>query len=160
MSETNKVPSDATPVILPSVAERFLAMTAHFSLFLVYIFLILAILLENPFSNAIAIGSLFIGPVLCLIIYFQNRNHSRFIAFHSLQALIFLLILYIVVGILLFIFRDSLEGEAAMGFALCAMPFELLWPLLALIAGIQSMRGKMIEYPFIGKWLKKLQLSK
>lgn len=156
MSKGNVSQPDTTPSVLPSLNERFFAMTAHFSQFLGYFLIILAISLFIPdfFPNpSLELGSFLVGPIICLVIYLFFKNRSHYTSFQSLQASIFQFVLFMIIGVIDAVFWESLNGSEALLPAMCMIPFLLIWFLIALVGGIQSMRGRGFEYPILGKWL-------
>lgn len=154
MAEKNPSQSDPIKLILPPKNERFWAMTAHFSQLLFYLLAFLALSLDNKLSLIIEIVSLLIGPIICFIIYLVYKNRSPFTSFQSLQALIFQPILFIIIGFISVIFKDTLDGPEALIPSMCMLPFLGIWPFFGFIGGIQSIQGKDFEYPIIGKRLK------
>lgn len=127
--EENIVSSEETP----DSTERLWAMIAHFCILL---------------------------PVLpCLLIYWGFKNKSRFIAYHSMQALKFqfyvALIFFVIPGILFAIgvFGNGDGGSDAGLYGYCVFPIFLTALFLGFIAGIEAARGKLYKYLlYSNKW--------
>jgi len=118
-------------------------------------------------AHVLMIVTGFIGP---LVIYLVKRE-SRFVAFHSLQAL-FWQVAYSVVamvagGFWFFTFftmaqADKTKGPPPMFFA----GFFLIWLLimgawtltlvLGIVYGIKASKGEWAAYPVIGRWARRL----
>ncbi|MEN3001791.1 MAG: DUF4870 domain-containing protein [Armatimonadota bacterium] len=106
--------------------ERLWAMLAHLSALLGYV---------------VVLGQ-YIAP---LVIYLVYREHSRFVAFHALQALYFqlaLLILWVIVFILTFI-------TCGLGVIFALVPIVLNL-VFVLIAAIRAYNGEWYELPLVG----------
>jgi uncharacterized Tic20 family protein len=103
----------------------------------------------------------FLGPVAALIIYLTYRDRSRYVAYQSLQALIFQLVWWVGGGFLAGI-AWALSGIlAAVVVGCCLMPFALLLSLLpigALVYGVvgalETNQGKDFKYWLIGDWVR------
>jgi uncharacterized Tic20 family protein len=113
------------------------------------------------------------GWIAPLVIFFVKRQ-SRFVAFHSLQALFFQLA-YLVVsgcmmvfwigGILLTVFathgsnNHTLPPEVFLVFPLFWLGFMGLWVgtiVIAVIYSIKAGRGEWAEYPVLGGWARRV----
>lgn len=135
-------PAYAPPQALSPADERTWAMLAHMSVVL------------NIFTG-------FVGTLGALFIYLFFRDRSRYVAYQSLQALIFQAIAWIVSG-LIAITLWTLGGILTM---LCigvllfplAMAFTLL-PIGAvvygIIGGIQTYEGRDFQYWLVGDWVR------
>lgn len=119
---------------LPNKVERFWAMIAHFCI---------------------------IFPVFpCLLIYWIFRKQSRFIAFHTSQALRIQLVMSILILFLMasqYIFFPGATGHdsnATLFYGFCAPLFLVPLPFLGLLAGLEAANGKLYKYPFHSeKWV-------
>ena len=97
-------------------------------------------------------GFAYLGLALCLIptviIYLSNKDKSKFVEFHCLQAIGFVLVglCLNMVGILLNIipFLGML-----MSFGITAVVF-IAW----LVVSIQTLQGKNYDFPLIGEFIR------
>jgi len=103
----------------------------------------------------------FLGPLVPLAIYMIYKDRSRFVAYQSLQALIFQLIWWIGGGILTGIAWAITGALSAIVIGLVCIPFACIIsaiPLVALgygvYAGIQSNQGQDFKYWLIGDWVR------
>ena len=103
----------------------------------------------------------FLGPVVPLIIYMVYKERSRYVAYQSLQALIFQLIWWVGGGILTGVawFITGLLSAVVIGI-LC-IPFACIisaMPLVALGYGIygavQVSQGQDFKYWLVGDWVR------
>lgn len=89
-------------------------------------------------------------PVLTLVVFLVRKGQSRFIAFHSLQALFLTLCLVaamIVVSV-----------AAAMTLEVVVLLYPLLWIgalVMAIKWGRKANRAEWAELPVIGAWAKR-----
>ncbi len=134
----------------PTSDERLLAMFSHFSIFL---------------------G----GIILPIILYFVQKDKSKFVAFHALQSIffhllylivivilvLFLLLVLLATGILGAAFSKS-SGEPGAGFfiGLAIFYIGLFGSILLAIAygiymGIKAYNGEMKKYIVVGNWAYK-----
>lgn len=130
------------PMPLTPGEERQWAMIAHLSV------------LVNLVSG-------FLGPVVPLAIYLIYKDRSRYVAYQSLQALIFQLVWWVGGGILTGIAWTITGTLSAMLVGLLCIPFACIisaMPLVALgygvYAGIQTNQGQDFKYWLIGDWLR------
>jgi uncharacterized protein len=130
------------PLPLTSEQERQWAMLAHLSV------------LVNLVSG-------FLGPIVPLGIYLIYKDRSRYVAYQSLQALIFQLIWWVGGGILTGIAWTITGTLSAVLVGLLCIPFACIisaMPLAALgygvYAGIQTNQGQDFKYWLIGDWLR------
>jgi len=122
--------------------ERTWAMIAHFGVFV------------NLVSG-------FFGPIVPLIIYLMYKDRSRYVAYHSLQALIFQLIWWVGGGILAGI-TWALSGVlSAVVIGFLCMPLACAFSLMplaslvyGLIGGLQTNQGQDFKYWLIGDWVR------
>lgn len=103
----------------------------------------------------------FLGPVAALIIYLVYKDRSRYVAYQSLQSLIFQLIAWVGGGALAGI-AWAISGVLTAVLVGCLlMPIALLislFPLAALvygvIGGIQCSQGQDFRYWLVGDWVR------
>lgn len=105
------------------------------------------------------------GPIAALIIYLVYRNHSRFIAYHALQSLIFQLIGWYGGGTLIGIMWAIVGVLSALIIGVFLIPFALVFtlicgllPLGTLIYGCygayEVSQGKDFRYWLVGDWVR------
>jgi uncharacterized Tic20 family protein len=105
----------------------------------------------------------FLGPIAAFIIYLVYRDRSRYIAYQSLQATIFQLVVWIGVGLvigamwLLTLFLSIfLIGLLCIPFALLGTLLLLIVPLASLVYGVYAAvkcsRGEDFQYWLVGDW--------
>ncbi len=130
------------PAPLSPAEERQLAMFAHLGV------------LVNLFSG-------FLGPVVPLAIYLIYKDRSRYVAYQSLQGLIFQIIWWIGGGVLTGVVWTITGTLSAFLIGLICIPFACIisaMPLVALIygvyAGIQCNQGVDFKYWLIGDWFR------
>jgi uncharacterized Tic20 family protein len=130
------------PAPLSPAEERQLAMFAHLGV------------LVNLFSG-------FLGPVVPLGIYLIYKDRSRYVAYQSLQGLIFQIIWWIGGGVLTGVVWTITGTLSAFLIGLICIPFACIisaMPLVALIygvyAGIQCNQGVDFKYWLIGDWFR------
>ena len=130
------------PAPLSPAEERQLAMFAHLGV------------LVNLFSG-------FLGPVVPLAIYLIYKDRSRYVAYQSLQGLIFQIIWWIGGGVLTGIVWTITGTLSAFLIGLICIPFACIisaMPLVALIygvyGGIQCNQGADFKYWLIGDWFR------
>ncbi|MCB0119264.1 MAG: DUF4870 domain-containing protein [Anaerolineales bacterium] len=103
----------------------------------------------------------FLGPLVPLAIYFIYKDRSRYVAYQSLQALIFQLIWWIGGGALTGVAWAITGTLSAFVIGLICVPFACIisaMPLAALgygiYAGIQCNQGVDFKYWLIGDWMR------
>lgn len=138
---TEQIPQQ-TPVPLTPEEERQWAMLAHLGV------------LANLFSG-------FLGPIVPLAIYMIYKDRSRYVAYQSLQALIFQLIWWVGGGALTGVAWAITGALSAVVIGLVCIPFACIisaMPLVALVygtyAGIQCNQGQDFKYWLIGDWFR------
>ena len=92
-------------------------------------------------ANLLAIVTGFLGP---LIIYLIKKDQSKFVAYHSFQAMIF----HIGLNILAFVLGVTV---------ILAVAAPLVWVVgvvFAVIAGMAANRGEWYELPVAGKFTR------
>lgn len=140
--EQPPVTPPAPPQPLTPAEERQWAMLAHLGV------------LANLVSG-------FLGPVVPLVIYMIYKDRSRYVAYQSLQALIFQLIWWVGGGILTGIAWAITGALSAVVIGLLCIPFACLisaMPLVALVygiyGGIQTNQGQDFKYWLVGDWVR------
>ncbi len=130
------------PMSLTPEEERQWAMVAHLGV------------LVNLVSG-------FLGPAVPLGIYMIYKYRSRYVAYQSLQALIFQLIWWVGGGILAGIAWAITGVLSAVVIGLLCIPFACLisaMPLAALgygiYGGIQTNQGQDFKYWLVGDWVR------
>ena len=110
--------------------------------------------LANLFSG-------FLGPIVPLAIYMIYKDRSRYVAYQSLQGLVFQLIWWVGGGALTGIAWTITGTLSAFIIGLICIPFACIisaMPLVALVygtyAGIQCNQGQDFKYWLIGDWFR------
>src|SRR5690606_32183368 len=139
MSE--QIPQTNQTPLSPS-EERQWAMIAHLGV------------LVNLFSGIL-------GPLVPLIIFMVFKDRSRYVAYHSLQGLIFQIIWWVGGGVLAGVAWTVTGTLSAVVIGLLCIPFACIisaMPLVALgygvYAGIQTNQGQDFKYWLIGDWVR------
>ncbi len=103
----------------------------------------------------------FLGPVIPLIIYIVYKERSRYVAYQSLQALIFQLIWWVGGGILAGVAWALSGALAAVVIGFLCMPFACVFSIMPLVAlgygiygGIEASQGKDFKYWLVGDWVR------
>ena len=137
----DQIPQTPPPPLTPE-EERQWAMIAHLGV------------LANLVSG-------FLGPVVPLIIYMLYKERSRYVAYQSLQALIFQLIWWVGGGILAGIAWAISGVLSAVLIGLLCMPIACIFSLMPLVAlgygiygGIQTSQGQDFKYWLVGDWVR------
>ena len=130
------------PVPLTPPEERQWAMFAHLAI------------LANLFSG-------FLGPIVPLAIYMIYKDRSRYVAYQSMQALIFQLIWWVGGGVLAGVVWAITGALSAVIIGLICIPIACVIsaiPLFALgygvYAGIRCNQGEDFKYWLIGDWFR------
>jgi len=119
----------------------------------------------------------FVGLAVPLVIYLGDRDRSRFVAFHALQALFFQvagIVIYIVLATAMALWVAAawtITGVlSAVLIGLLLVPFALLLTLLMILlllgaplawlgygvyAAYQVYQGRLFRYWLIGEWLER-----
>lgn len=139
MSE--QIPQTNQTPLSPS-EERQWAMIAHLGV------------LVNLFSGIL-------GPLVPLIIYMIYKDRSRYVAYQSLQGLIFQIIWWVGGGVLAGVAWAITGTLSTVLIGLLCIPFACIisaMPLVALgygvYAGIQTNQGQDFKYWLIGDWVR------
>lgn len=103
----------------------------------------------------------FLGPVVPLAIYMIYKDRSRYVAYQSLQGLIFQLIWWVGGGILTGVAWAITGTLSAVLIGLLCIPLACVisaMPLVALIygvyGGIQTSQGQDFKYWLVGDWVR------
>jgi uncharacterized protein len=137
-------PSAPTPVQMPLSPsdERTWAMLAHLSVLL-----------------NLATGIL--GPVGALIIYLVYKDRSRYVAYQSLQSLIFQLIGWVGGGIIIATVWTITGILSAIIVGVCLIPFAIILSIIPLgvivyciIGAIKCSNGEDFKYWLVGDWVR------
>jgi uncharacterized Tic20 family protein len=102
------------------------------------------------------------GPIAALIIYMVYKDRSRYVAYQSLQSLIFQLICWVGGGILAGA-AWALSGVlTAVFIGVLCMPFACLLSLLpvgglvyCIVGAVQANQGQDFKYWLVGDWVRK-----
>ena len=103
----------------------------------------------------------FLGVVVPLVIYMVYKDRSKYLAYQSLQALVFQLIWWVGGGILSGIawFGTSILSAVLIG--LICIPFACIISAMPLVAlgygvygGVQASQGQDFKYWLIGDWVR------
>ncbi len=103
----------------------------------------------------------FLGPIAALIIYLTYRDRSQYVAYQSMQALVFQLVWWVGGGVLAGI-AWAISGILTVIVVGCLlMPFALLISLLPLgalvygvVGAVETNQGKDFKYWLIGDWVR------
>ena len=140
--ETNPSTPNINQIPLSQNEERQWAMFAHLGV------------LVNLVSG-------FLGLAVPLIIYVIYKDRSRYVAYQSLQALIFQLIWWLGGGIITGIAWAATGVLSAVLVGLLCIPLACLVSLIPLAAlgygvygGIQTSQGQDFKYWLIGDWVR------
>lgn len=127
---------------LSSSEENTLAMLAHLSILL------------NLVTG-------FLGLVPVVVIYFAYKDRSRYVAYQSLQAIIFQLVFFFGAGILAAVVAILSAILTLVCVGLCGIPLAILLALIpigALVYGIvgavESYHGRDFQYWLVGQWVR------
>jgi uncharacterized protein len=103
----------------------------------------------------------FLGTIVPLVIYMIYKDRSRYVAYHSLQALVFQLIWWVGGGILAGITWAISGVLSAVLIGLLCMPFACIFSLMPVVAlgygiygGIETSQGKDFKYWLVGDWVR------
>ncbi|MBK5108412.1 MAG: DUF4870 domain-containing protein, partial [Anaerolineales bacterium] len=107
----------------------------------------------------------FLGPILAFIIYFVYRDRSRYIAYQSLQAGIFQLIVWVGIGLVIgamWLVTAALSivliGLLCVPFTLLGTIFLLFVPIASLVYGViaalKCSKGEDFRYWLVGDWVR------
>ncbi|MBI3150983.1 MAG: DUF4870 domain-containing protein [Chloroflexi bacterium] len=102
-----------------------------------------------------------LGPVVPLAIYMVYKDRSRYVAYQSLQGLIFQLIWWVGGGVLAGIAWAITGVLSAFVIGILCMPIACIISAMPLVAlgygvygGVQSSQGQDFKYWLIGDWVR------
>lgn len=103
----------------------------------------------------------FLGPAIPLVIYLMYKDRSRYVAYQSLQALIFQLVWWVGGGILTGVVWTITGALSAVVIGIVCIPIACAVSLMPLVAlgygvygGIQTNQGQDFQYWLIGGWVR------
>jgi uncharacterized Tic20 family protein len=103
----------------------------------------------------------FLGPVGALIIYIVLKDRSRYVAYQSLQSLVFQLIVWVGGGVLAGTAWVLSGALAAVAIGCLCMPIAALISLIPIaglvygvVGGIQCSQGQDFRYWLVGDWMR------
>jgi len=138
----NETPNFTPPAPLSEADERQWAMFAHLSILL------------NLVTG-------FLGVVAPLVIYMIYKDRSRYVAYHSLQSLIFQLVWWVGGGFLIGAAWAITGVLSAVLIGLLCIPVALVLSLIPLAAlgygiygGVQVSQGRDFKYWLVGDWVR------
>ncbi len=138
----NEQPSQVPPAPLTPEEERQWAMIAHLGVLL------------NLVSG-------FLGPVVPLVVYMMYKERSRYVAYQSLQALIFQLVWWVGGGIIAGVAWAITGALSAVLIGLLCIPVACVFSAMPLVAlgygvygGIQTSQGRDFKYWLVGDWVR------
>jgi hypothetical protein len=140
-----QLPPPSPELISPSKEHNW-AMLAHLSILL------------NLFTG-------FLGPVFAFIIYLVYKDKSRYVAYQSLQATIFQLVVWIGVWLVIGAMWLVTGGLSLIGIGLLCIPFTCLGSIFLLfvpiaslvygvIAAVKCSNGEDFRYWLVGDWVR------
>lgn len=141
-AEAELLPPPAPQPLSPN-EEQTWAMLAHLSIF----------------ANLVT-G--FLGPLVALVIYLIYKDRSRYVAYQSMQALVFQLVFWVgagIIAVILWLISSLLLVLLCLG--CLVMPpalFFSLVPIAALVYGVMAAikcsQGEDFKYWLIGDWVR------
>jgi uncharacterized Tic20 family protein len=103
----------------------------------------------------------FLGPLVPLAIYMIYKDRSRYVAYQSLQALIFQLIWWVGGGIIAGVVWAITGVLSTVLIGLLCIPFACVFSAMPLVAlgygiygGIQTSQGQDFKYWLVGDWMR------
>jgi uncharacterized Tic20 family protein len=103
----------------------------------------------------------FLGPVVPLGIYLVYKERSKYVAYQSLQALIFQLIWWVGGGVITGIAWTITGALSAVFIGVLCIPFACIISAMPLVAlgygiygGIQTNQGQDFKYWLVGDWMR------
>lgn len=103
----------------------------------------------------------FLGPLVPLIIYLVYKDRSRYVAYQSLQALIFQLVWWIGGGAITAAAWAITGALSAVIIGIICIPVACVISLVPLVAvgygvygGVQTSQGQDFKYWLIGDWVR------
>ena len=102
-----------------------------------------------------------LGVVAAAVIYFIYKNRSRYVAYQSLQSLVFQSIAWVAAGAVVGLVWAVIGLLSAVFVGICLIPFALLFSLIPLaalvygvVAAVQCNNGEDFRYWLVGDWLR------
>ncbi|MBI2967032.1 MAG: DUF4870 domain-containing protein [Bacteroidetes bacterium] len=97
-----------------------------------------------------------INLIASIVYYFINRSHSRFVHFHSLQAMLSQMPTSIMNIILVFwsvriFFTDATVNDYYVGYIWLTVIANILYFVYGIISAVKARRGRMYYLMFFGK---------
>jgi uncharacterized Tic20 family protein len=139
---TNETSTPPAPIPLSPADEKTWAMLAHLSV------------LANLVTG-------FLGPVAALLIYLIYKDRSRYVAYQSMQSLVFQLVFWVGAGAIAGIAWAISGVLSAVLIGLLCIPIACLIslaPLGALVYGVvgavQTSQGQDFKYWLVGDWVR------
>jgi len=133
---------DSQPLLSKS-EENTLAMFAHLSILL-------------------NLATVFLGILPPLIIYFAYKDRSRYVAYQSLQAIIFQLVYFFGAAILAVIVAVVSAPFVLVCIGLFGLLIALLLALIpigaliyGIVAAVETYHGRDFQYWLVGQWVRK-----
>lgn len=130
------------PAMDPS-EERNMALIAHLGIFL------------NLITG-------FLGMAVPIVIYFSFKGRSRYVAYQSLQAIIFQGIFFILSGLIAIILYSIAAVLTMALVGICCYPIAIIFSLIpiasliyAIVAAVDVSNGRDFQYPLVGRWVRK-----
>jgi len=103
----------------------------------------------------------FLGPLVPLVIYMLYKDRSRFVAYQSLQALIFQLVWWIGGGMITGIAWAITGALSTVIIGIICIPLACIVSFMPLIAlgysiygAIETSQGKDFKYWLVGDWVR------
>jgi uncharacterized Tic20 family protein len=103
----------------------------------------------------------FLGPLVPLIIYMVYKERSRYVAYQSLQALIFQLVWWVGGGIIAGVAWAITGVLSAVVIGILCIPIACLFSAMPLVAlgygiygGVQTSQGQDFKYWLVGDWVR------
>ena len=103
----------------------------------------------------------FLGVIAALVIFLVYRDRSRYVAYQSLQALIFQIIGWVIGGTIAGLFWAFTGILSAIIVGICLIPFAILLSLIPLAAigygifgALKCNQGEDFQYWLIGDWVR------
>jgi len=134
--------ASTTPAEAVSTEERTWALLAHLSIFV------------NLFTGLL-------GTAAALVIYLVYKDKSRYVAYQSLQALIFQLVFFLGGSLLIGLVWVITGLLSIVLVGLILIPFALIFSLLpigclvyAIYAAVETYHGKDFKYWLVGDWTR------
>jgi len=103
----------------------------------------------------------FLGVIVPLVIYMVYKDRSRYLAYQSLQALIFQLVWWVGGGILSGVAWFATSFLSVFVIGIICIPFACIISAMPLVAlgygiygGVQTSQGQDFKYWLIGDWVR------